>query len=113
MTVALIAPAFSPAIGGMIIDSFSWRWVFFANLPFALLASILAWVWVKDGEKQLREKPDIIGLLLVSLSLLGLLLSFTLYNDEQSWVLALLSFGVSAVLLRIYLKYAQNAEHLF
>ncbi|EUD10326.1 MFS transporter [Providencia alcalifaciens] len=110
MTVALIAPAFSPAIGGMIIDSFSWRWVFFANLPFALLASILAWVWVKDGEKQLREKPDIIGLLLVSLSLLGLLLSFTLYNDEQSWVLALLSFGVSAVLLRIYLKYAQKCR---
>lgn len=110
MTVALIAPAFSPAIGGMIIDSFSWRWVFFANLPFVLLASILAWVWVKDGEKQLREKPDIIGLLLVSLSLLGLLLSFTLYNDEQSWVLALLSFGVSAVLLRIYLKYAQKCR---
>ena len=110
MTVALIAPAFSPAIGGMIIDSFSWRWVFFANLPFALLASILAWVWVKDGEKKLREKPDIIGLLLVSLSLLGLLLSFTLYNDEQSWVLALLNFGVSAALLRIYLKYAQKCQ---
>ena len=59
MTVALIAPAFSPAIGGMIIDFLSWRWVFFANLPFSLLAALLAWCWVKSSEKQVREKPDI------------------------------------------------------
>ncbi|WP_265693683.1 MFS transporter [Providencia rustigianii] len=110
MTVALIAPAFSPAIGGMIIDSFSWRWVFFANIPFSLLAALLAWGWVKNGEKQAREKPDIFGLLLVSLSLLGLLMSFSLYNDYQNLILALLSFGASALLLAIYLRYAKKCR---
>lgn len=110
MTVALIAPAFSPAIGGMIIDSFSWRWVFFANIPFSLLAALLAWRWVKNGEKQAREKPDIFGLLLVSLSLLGLLMSFSLYNDYQNLILALLSFGASALLLAVYLRYAQKCR---
>ncbi|SUC36701.1 High-copy suppressor of rspA [Providencia rustigianii] len=110
MTVALIAPAFSPAIGGMIIDSFSWRWVFFANIPFSLLAALLAWGWVKNGEKQAREKPDIFGLLLVSLSLLGLLISFSLYNDYQNLILALLSFGASALLLAVYLRYAQKCR---
>ncbi|VEB74755.1 High-copy suppressor of rspA [Providencia rustigianii] len=110
MTVALIAPAFSPAIGGMIIDSFSWRWVFFANIPFSLLAALLAWGWVKNGEKQAREKPDIFGLLLVSLSLLGLLMSFSLYNDYQNLILALLSFGASALLLAVYLRYAQKCR---
>lgn len=110
MTVALIAPAFSPAIGGMIIDSFSWRWVFFANIPFSLLAALLAWGWVKNGEKQAREKPDIFGLLLVSLSLLGLLMSFSLYNDYQNLILALLSFGASALLLAVYLRYAKKCR---
>nr|WP_255425995.1 MFS transporter [Providencia sp. JUb39] len=110
MTVALIAPAFSPAIGGMIIDFLSWRWVFFANLPFSLLAALLAWCWVKSSEKQVREKPDIIGLLLVSFSLLGLLMSFSLYNDNQSLALALLSFSLSAALLIVYLQYAKKCR---
>lgn len=110
MTVALIAPAFSPAIGGMIIDSLSWRWVFFANLPFSLLAALLAWCWVKSSEKQVREKPDIIGLLLVSFSLLSLLMSFSLYNDYQSLALALLSFALSAALLIVYLQYAKKCR---
>ncbi|ETS98285.1 MFS transporter [Providencia sp. PROV188] len=110
MTVALIAPAFSPAIGGMIIDSLSWRWVFFANLPFSLLAALLAWCWVKSSEKQVREKPDIIGLLLVSFSLLSLLMSFSFYNDYQSLALALLSFALSAALLIVYLQYAKKCR---
>ncbi|MBS0922972.1 MFS transporter [Providencia sp. JGM181] len=110
MAVALIAPAFSPAIGGMIIDSLSWRWVFFANLPFSLLAALLAWCWVKSSEKQIREKPDIIGLLLVSFSLLSLLMSFSLYNDYQSLALALLSFALSAALLIVYLQYAKKCR---
>jgi EmrB/QacA subfamily drug resistance transporter len=110
MTVALIAPAFSPAVGGMIIDSLSWRWVFFANLPFSLLAALLAWGWVKSSEKQVREKPDIIGLLLVSFSLLSLLMSFSLYNDYQSLALGLLSFSLSAALLIVYLQYAKKCR---
>ncbi|HEQ1858077.1 TPA: MFS transporter [Providencia alcalifaciens] len=110
MTVALIAPAFSPAIGGMIIDSLSWRWVFFANLPFSLLAALLAWCWVKSSEKQVREKPDIMGLLLVSFSLLSLLMSFSLYNDYQSLAFALLSFALSAFLLIVYLQYAKKCR---
>lgn len=50
MAIALIAPAFSPAIGGVIIDSLNWRWVFLSNLPFSLLAAALAWLWVKNRE---------------------------------------------------------------
>ncbi|MBO1928964.1 MFS transporter [Providencia rettgeri] len=70
MTVALIAPAFSPAIGGLIIDSLSWHWVFYSNLPFSLLTAVLAWIWIKMMGK-IREKPDILGLIMVSLSLLN------------------------------------------
>ncbi|EMA3642740.1 MFS transporter [Providencia stuartii] len=110
MVVALTAPAFSPAVGGVIIDSLSWRWVFYANLPFSLFAAILAWWWVNNDGRQQREKPDVIGLIMVSFSLLFLLLSFSFYNDYHSLVLAVSSFLFSAFILVLYLQYAKKCS---
>lgn len=47
MSVALLVPALSPALGGLIIDNVSWRWIFYANLPLALIPLLLAWLWIK------------------------------------------------------------------
>ncbi|QHD05275.1 MFS transporter [Pseudomonas sp. R76] len=47
MSVALLVPALSPALGGVIVDSVSWRWIFYANLPLALLTLLLAMLWIK------------------------------------------------------------------
>ncbi|WP_275074837.1 MFS transporter [Providencia rettgeri] len=110
MTVALIAPAFSPAIGGLIIDSLSWHWIFYSNVPFSLLTAGLAWIWIKNDGQVLREKPDILGLIMVSVSLLCLLLSFSLYNDYHSVVLALTSFLSSVVVFIFYLNYAKKCR---
>lgn len=110
MTVALIAPAFSPAIGGLIIDSLSWHWVFYSNLPFSLLTAVLAWSWIKNEGVKIREKPDILGLIMVSLSLLSLLLSFSFYNDYHNLLLALVSFFTSALVFIVYLKYAKKCR---
>lgn len=110
MTVALIAPAFSPAIGGLIIDSLSWHWIFYSNIPFSLLTAGLAWIWIKNNGQVLREKPDILGLIMVSVSLLCLLLSFSLYNDYHSVVLALTSFLSSVVVFIFYLNYAKKCR---
>ncbi|HFF1655229.1 MULTISPECIES: MFS transporter [Providencia] len=110
MTVALIAPAFSPAIGGVIIDSLSWHWIFYSNIPFSLLTAVLAWGWIKNDGQASREKPDIFGLIMVSISLLCLLLSFSLYNDYHSVALALTSFFTSVVVFIFYLSYAKKCR---
>lgn len=47
MSVALLVPALSPALGGLIVDNVSWRWIFYANLPLALITLMLAWLWIK------------------------------------------------------------------
>lgn len=47
MSVALLVPALSPALGGLIVDSLSWRWIFYANLPLALITLALALLWIK------------------------------------------------------------------
>lgn len=46
MSVALLVPALSPALGGLIVDSVSWRWIFYANLPLALITLLLALLWI-------------------------------------------------------------------
>ena len=45
LLVALLVPALSPVLGGWVVEAWSWRWVFYANLPLALLALLLAARW--------------------------------------------------------------------
>ncbi|WP_375036775.1 MFS transporter [Acinetobacter sp. RW6] len=111
MAIALIAPAFSPALGGVIIDSLSWRWVFFSNLPFSLLASFLAWLWVKKTESVLSERPDIKGLVIFNISLLCLLLSFSFYSDYHNVTLAISSFLISVGMLIFYIQHSKKIDH--
>ena len=47
MLVALLAPACSPAIGGLLVQALSWRWIFFATLPVAVVTFALACLWLK------------------------------------------------------------------
>ncbi|HHT2187127.1 TPA: MFS transporter [Enterobacter hormaechei] len=47
MLVALLAPACSTAVGGMLVQTFSWRWIFFATLPVAIVTFALACAWLK------------------------------------------------------------------
>lgn len=53
LLVALLIPALSPTLGGWVVESFSWRGVFYANLPLALLALLLACGWLKSEPRPL------------------------------------------------------------
>ncbi len=55
MTV-VCAPALGPTLGGWITDNFSWRWIFFINVPVGLIASFLTWRLVYDPPTMERKK---------------------------------------------------------
>jgi len=61
----VVAPILGPVIGGWITDSYSWRWIFYINLPVGILAALMAkWV-VEDPPYIKRNKSadiDFIGL---------------------------------------------------
>lgn len=52
MLVALLAPACSPALGGVLVQTLGWRWIFFAPLPVAALAFVLAGLWLRNEKPQ-------------------------------------------------------------
>src|SRR5215831_8436679 len=71
---ALIAPVVGPTLGGWITDSYSWRWVFWINVPVGLLALGACAITLRDPEyltaqrTELRKRPfsfDGIGLSLL------------------------------------------------
>ena len=78
-----VASVIGPAIGGLIVDHFSWRWVFYINIPFGLLSALLLILFFK--EKVTRTKPtlDYAGTLALSGAIVALL--FALLQGGSSW----------------------------
>ena len=78
-TGVVLAPAVGPAIGGLLIEHFGWRSIFFIVVPFCLLAMALAqrFLPIRTGASATpgsqAPRLDLIGLVLVSLALLALL----------------------------------------
>ncbi|CDG15917.1 MFS transporter [Xenorhabdus doucetiae] len=110
MSVALIAPAISPSLGGAIVDHYSWRWVFLSNIPFSLLASILSFIWLGNNEKIVARKPDLKGLLLVSLVLVCLLVGLSAYADSTSQWLPFIALFCGGLFTVFYIRHYRHVQ---
>ncbi|CAI2537335.1 MFS transporter [Serratia proteamaculans] len=106
MLVGLLAPALSPALGGLIVDSLDWRWVFFANLPLAALALLLAALWLRpQAAAELQRKPlDVNGLLSACTALTLILLGLTRLGDADGLLQGALLLAAGVLMLAYYLR---------
>jgi EmrB/QacA subfamily drug resistance transporter len=66
---AMLAPIFGPAIGGLILDNASWRWIFFINLPIGVMAAFAAVRLLPDLERGDSDPLDWRGFLLMATGL--------------------------------------------
>ncbi|MBV8842800.1 MAG: DHA2 family efflux MFS transporter permease subunit [Bryobacterales bacterium] len=72
----VLAPAIGPTLGGWITDQYSWRWIFFINVPFGILSLSLVSFMISDPphmrkarEEAQRSPIDFTGLVLVATGL--------------------------------------------
>lgn len=80
-----VSSIIGPTIGGWITDSFSWRWVFYINLPFAVLAIIGVLFTLPSVRAEQRVKVDWLGSLLLVAGLIPILLGFTWAGSKYAW----------------------------
>ena len=89
MTV-VVAPALGPILGGWITDNYTWRWIYFINLPLGLLALGLVFKFVEDPPFLRRFKPgemhfDRVGFSLLALGVVALQILLD-KGQEDDWL---------------------------
>jgi DHA2 family multidrug resistance protein len=105
----VVAPMLGPVAGGWLTDNYSWRWVFYINIPIGVIAILLTQAFVFDPPYLRRERTGIdywgIGLLVVGMGALQIMLD---KGQEEDWfgshfilVLAILAVvGLGGLIIR-------------
>jgi EmrB/QacA subfamily drug resistance transporter len=66
---AMLAPILGPAIGGLILDNTTWRWIFYVNVPIGVIAVISALRILPQVQRQRTEPLDYRGLIMMAAGL--------------------------------------------
>jgi DHA2 family multidrug resistance protein len=91
----MVGPILGPTLGGWLTQSYSWRWVFFINVPIGLLAIYGMWKYIRPVPGPRRQRFDVFGFATLSLGIgaLQLLLDRGQQNDwfssTETWIEAI------------------------
>jgi EmrB/QacA subfamily drug resistance transporter len=104
------AVALGPLVGGAVTSGWSWHYIFWLNVPIGLLLVPLAW-WKLSESRGSRAPLDLLGVLLVSTGLFGVVFGLVRGNAHgwtSSGVLG--SFAVGAVMLAVFAHHELQAD---
>lgn len=79
----MVGPILGPTLGGWLTDWYSWRWVFYINVPVGILSLVGIWMSVEDTPTS-RPRFDFSGFVLLSLALACLQLMLD-RGEDQKW----------------------------
>ena len=116
----MIGPILGPVLGGWLTESFSWRWVFYVNLPLGIIAFVILLATL-PGRVQTRRKFDMVGFGLIAISLASLQLlldrgaQIDWFQSGEAWIYAglLLSGAWMAAIHFVTAKNPLFDRHLF
>ena len=106
-----VSTVVGPLLGGFIVENFSWRWIFYVNLPVGLTAlAVIAGAFAAPVDR-VKHRIDYFGATLLAGGLSAIVLYTTLGGSEYSWgstfMLALVAAGV--VLLAAFVLVERSA----
>src|SRR2546421_5683877 len=111
----VVAPMLGPVLGGWVTDSYSWRWVFYINIPVGIASIIMTRLFIFDPPYIRRKSEGVdywgIGMLAVGIGALQIVLDKGQEEDwfSSHWILALAV--VSLVAVAFFIVYELLIEH--
>ncbi|TMV76806.1 DHA2 family efflux MFS transporter permease subunit [Thioclava sp. BHET1] len=109
---ALLGPVMGPPLGGFITTYLDWRWIFWINIPIAVLGVILATIFIPKIDIERIRSFDMLGFLLVGPGLAAFLTGVTMAGlglTSQGVMVGLTLGGILLVLL--YIRHALRVEN--
>ena len=91
----VLGPVIGPVLGGWITDQYSWRWIFYINLPLGILGLVMLSLFVKEDARQaVVDKFDALGLMFLVLGIGSLQIVLDKGQEAgwfNSWMIIILS----------------------
>ena len=109
---ALLGPVIGPVLGGAIVTFADWPWIFFINLPIAVVGLVLAWRYIPEVRELGAPRIDLTGILLTGVGLACLIFGFeNLGRDQMNPVAVGGLFATGFAGLAIYGWHAARTPH--
>jgi EmrB/QacA subfamily drug resistance transporter len=106
---ALIAPVLGPPVGGFITTYFTWRWIFFLNVPIAIFGLILALVFIRAIPVAERRPFDTAGFLFMTSSLIAVMFGLDLLSRGEPLAGSLSLLTAGCVLAAITWRHVKHS----
>lgn len=107
-----VAGLLGPFVGGYFVDTISWRWIFYMNVPVSLISFFLVFGFLHEGFERTSTKIDYVGALFFMISISSLLLAVLSGGESYAWnspfILGL--FVLSALFLILFLRTEARAQ---
>ena len=109
---AILGPSVGPTLGGYLVDTLSWEWIFYVNVPIGFLTILLCPFHLKETKINKGIKLDFLGTVLIAVSCFSLLLALSKGTDwgwmSQSILSLLLIFAFTLAAFIIWEKSIPN-----
>jgi EmrB/QacA subfamily drug resistance transporter len=104
----VMGPVLGPVLGGLIVSNFSWRWIFYINVPIGIITLILSMRFLSDHEPRVRTSFDGLGMCLLSPGLASLVYSLSEVGVTGSFTSTpvLVSFVLGVCLMVAFVLHA-------
>jgi EmrB/QacA subfamily drug resistance transporter len=110
-----VAPAVGPVVGGFLVDTLSWRWIFWVNLPVGLVACAFGLLYLREWRAPRLGPFDLWGFVLAALGLATLMYALS-EGAIEHWsslpIVAALVISVVALVLFVHRELVARAPML-
>src|SRR5262249_53048932 len=111
----VVAPILGPVLGGWLTDNYSWRWVFYINVPVGIISVLMTRAFIFDPPYLKQQKRGIdgigIGLLALGIGALQFVLDKGQQDDWFSSHLIITLTVIALAALAAFIIHALRTEH--